>query len=181
MIKINKNIKYLNRRTNNDYGNAVRLGIKKSKGKFILFMDADFSHDPNELDSFVKNLSSNSFVLGSRYVYGGKCFMKGSRLIISYFGNKFIKLVSGIKSNEFTTSYRGFNLDKLENFHMNNVNYKGYSFFMGTIFELNKINVTIKEIPIVFKDRSKGVSKIPRFEILRTLKNLLFFYFKKNF
>ena len=43
ITKINKNIKYLNRRTNNDYGNAVRLGIK-STGKFILFMDADFSH-----------------------------------------------------------------------------------------------------------------------------------------
>ena len=50
---------------------------------------------------------------------------------------------------------------------------------MGTIFELYKINIAIKEIPIVFKDRSKGKSKIPRFEIFRTLKNLLIFYFKK--
>lgn len=182
-IKI-KNLDLLVRDKKYGLDSAHKLAFeyaKKNNFNYLITMDADFSHDPNELDSFVKNLSSNSFVLGSRYVYGGKCFMKGSRLIISYFGNKFIKLVSGIKSNEFTTSYRGFNLDKLENFHMNNVNYKGYSFFMGTIFELNKINVTIKEIPIVFKDRSKGVSKIPRFEILRTLKNLLFFYFKKNF
>jgi len=152
---------------------------KKNNFDYLITMDADFSHDPKELTKIVENLHSNSFVLGSRYVYGGKCLMKGSRLIISYLGNKFIKIISGIKSNEFTTSYRGFNLEKLENFHLNNVNYKGYSFFMGTIFELYKINITIKEIPIIFQDRSKGISKIPRFELFRTLKNLLIFFFKK--
>ena len=152
---------------------------KKNNFDYLITMDADFSHDPKELTKIVENLHSNSFVLGSRYVYGGKCLMKGSRLIISYLGNKFIKIISGIKSNEFTTSYRGFNLEKLENFHLNNVNYKGYSFFMGTIFELYKIDIDIKEIPIIFQDRSKGISKIPRFELFRTLKNLLIFSFKK--
>jgi len=152
---------------------------KKNNFNYLITMDADFSHDPIELSNFVECLASNSFVLGSRYVDGGKCLMKGSRLIISYLGNKFIKIISRIKSNEFTTSYRGFNLDRLENFQMNNVHYKGYSFFMGTIFELHKNNIAIKEIPIVFKDRSKGISKIPRFEIFRTLKNLLIFSFKK--
>ena len=152
---------------------------KKNNFNYLITMDADFSHDPKELSKFVKNLASNSFVLGSRYINGGKCLMKGSRLILSSLGNKFIKMISGIKSNEFTTSYRGFNLDRLENFDLNNVNCKGYSFMMGTIFELDKINIAIKEIPIVFKDRSKGKSKIPRFEIFRTLKNLLIFYFKK--
>jgi len=152
---------------------------KKNNFNYLITMDADFSHDPKELSKFVKNLASNSFVLGSRYINGGKCIMKGSRLILSSLGNKFIKMISGIKSNEFTTSYRGFNLDRLENFDLNNVNYKGYSFMMGTIFELYKINIVIKEIPIVFKDRSKGKSKIPKFEIFRTLKNLLIFYFKK--
>ena len=131
---------------------------KKNNFDYLITMDADFSHDPKELTKIVENLHSNSFVLGSRYVYGGKCLMKGSRLIISYLGNKFIKIISGIKSNEFTTSYRGFNLEKLENFHLNNVNYKGYSFFMGTIFELYKIDIDIKEIPIIFQDRSKGIS-----------------------
>ena len=61
------------------------------------------------------------------------------------------------------------------------INSKGYSFFMGTIFELYKNKIFIKEIPIIFKDRSKGVSKIPRFEILRTLKNLFIFSIKKYF
>ncbi len=161
---------------------AHKLGFeyaKKNNFNYLITMDADFSHDPKELINIVENLHLNSFVIGSRYTNGGKCLMKGSRLIISYLGNKAIKIISGIKSNEFTTSFRGFNLEKLANFHLNNVNYKGYSFFMGTIFELYRNDIAIKEIPIIFQDRFKGISKIPRFEIFRTLKNLLIFYFKK--
>ena len=52
---------------------------------------------------------------------------------------------------------------------------------MGTIFEIIQKNYKIKEIPIIFKDRSKGSSKIPRLEILRTLKNLIILFFKKKF
>ena len=177
-----KNLELLVRNKKSGLDSAHKVAFeyaRKNNFNYLITMDADYSHDPEELGKFVENLALNSFVLGSRYVDGGKCLMKGSRLIISYLGNKLIKIVSGIKSNEFTTSYRGFNLDKLENFDMNNVNYKGYSFFMGTIFELSKINVTIKEIPIVFKDRSEGMSKIPRFEIFRTLKNLIIFFLKK--
>ena len=58
---------------------------------------------------------------------------------------------------------------------------KGYSFFMGTMFELEKNNIEIKEIPITFYDRKKGSSKIPRAEIFRTLKNLFFLTFIKRF
>ena len=179
-----ENLDLLVRDTKSGLDSAHKLGFeyaKKNNFDYLITMDADFSHDPKELTKIVENLHSNSFVLGSRYIYGGKCLMKGSRLIISYLGNKFIKIITGIKSNEFTTSYRGFNLKKLENFHLNNVNYKGYSFFMGTIFELYKINIAIKEIPIIFQDRSKGISKIPKFELFRTIKNLLIFSLKKYF
>ena len=148
---------------------------------YLITMDADISHDPKELPKFVKNLNNFPFVIGSRYVSGGKCLMKGSRLIMSKFGNKLIKILSGIKSNEFTTSYRGFNVKKLKNFDLNNVKSKGYSFFMGTLFELEKNNIEIKEIPITFNDRKKGVSKIPKVEILRTLKNLFFLTLNKRF
>tara|TARA_Y100001970_G_scaffold137200_1_gene168821 strand:+ start:1868 stop:2578 length:711 start_codon:yes stop_codon:yes gene_type:complete len=146
---------------------------------YLITMDADFSHDPTELPSIVKHLDHHPFVLGSRYINGGECLMKGTRFFLSQFGNKLIKIVSGIEVNEFTTSYRGFNLKKLKDFDLKNINFKGYSFFMGTIFELSKNNIYVKEIPITFKDRDKGVSKIPRLEILRTLKNLLLFYLKK--
>jgi dolichol-phosphate mannosyltransferase len=147
---------------------------------YLITMDADLSHDPKELNNFVKNLENFPFVIGSRYILGGKCLMKGSRLIMSKIGNKVIKFFSGINCNEFTTSYRGFNIKKLENFHLNNVKESGYSFFMGTLFEINKKKFAIKEIPITFADREKGISKIPKLEIFRTLKNLIVFIFKKN-
>ena len=151
----------------------------KQKFKYLITMDADLSHDPNELINFIRNLEKNSFVIGSRYIRGGKCLMKGSRLLMSKLGNIVIKFFSRIDCNEFTTSYRGFNINKLKGFHLNHVKESGYSFFMGTIFEINKRNFNIKEIPITFADREKGISKIPKLEILRTLVNLLIYILKK--
>jgi len=148
---------------------------------YLITMDADLSHDPKELPEFIKNLKDFPFVIGSRYVNGGKCLMKGFRLIMSKIGNQLIKTVSGIKSNEFTTSYRGFDMKNLQNFDLINVKTTGYSFFMSTLFELEKNNIKIKEIPITFYDRKKGISKIPKIEIFRTLKNLFFLTFKKKF
>tara|TARA_Y100000816_G_scaffold132719_1_gene93676 strand:- start:740 stop:1447 length:708 start_codon:yes stop_codon:yes gene_type:complete len=147
---------------------------KKNNYDYFITMDADFSHDPRELPNFVENLNNFPIVLGSRYVTGGNCLMSGRRLIISKYGNKFMKFIFKFDCNEFTTSYRGFNLKKLNDFHLNLIKTKGYSFFMGTIYEIFKKGFKVKEIPITFKDRSKGYSKIPRIEILRTLKNVLF-------
>ena len=147
---------------------------KKNNYDYFITMDADFSHDPSELPNFVKNLNNFPIVLGSRYVTGGNCLMSGRRLIISKYGNKFMKFIFKFDCNEFTTSYRGFNLKKLNDFHLNLIKTKGYSFFMGTIYEIFKKGFKVKEIPITFKDRSIGYSKIPRIEILRTLKNILF-------
>jgi dolichol-phosphate mannosyltransferase len=149
--------------------------------EYLITMDADFSHDPKELKKFIKSLESFPFVIGSRYIEGGRCLMKGSRLIMSKIGNLMIKFFSGINSNEFTTSYRGFDINELDNFHLNDVKESGYSFFMGTLFKLNEKKIAIKEIPIVFADREKGKSKIPRLEIFRTLKNLMTYVLKKNF
>ena len=148
---------------------------------YLITMDADLSHDPKELPEFIKNLKNFSFVIGSRYISGGKCLMRGFRLILSKFGNQIIRVVSGIKSNEFTTSYRGFDIKNLKNFDLNNVKTKGYSFMMGTMFELEKNNIEIKEIPITFYDRKRGFSKIPKIEIFRTFKNLIFLTLKKRF
>ena len=152
---------------------------KKNNFDYLITMDADLSHNPKDLTKFVQLLEHHPFILGSRYIPGGKCLMQGSRLIISKIGNLFIKILSGINSSEYTTSYRGFNIKKLKNFHLNQVTTKGYSFFMGTLFELDKANIPIKEIPITFKDRKKGISKIPKYEIFRTMKNLIFFSIKR--
>ncbi len=151
----------------------------KQKFNYLITMDADLSHDPNELINFIQNLEKNPFVIGSRYIRGGKCLMKGSRLLMSKLGNLVIKFFSRIDCNEFTTSYRGFNINELKGFHLNNVKESGYSFFMGTVFEINNRKFNIKEIPITFADREKGISKIPKLEILRTLINLLIYILKK--
>jgi dolichol-phosphate mannosyltransferase len=140
---------------------------------YFITMDADFSHDPNEIKNFVKNLEYFPFVIGSRYMEGGKCLMKRRRLFLSKYGNKMIRFFLKIDCTEYTSSFRGFNLKTLNDFSLDLVKTKGYSFFMGTIFEINKKNFKIKQIPIIFKDRSKGYSKIPKLEIFRTFFNLI--------
>ena len=78
------------------------------------------------------------------------------RLFLSIIGNKIIKFVLKINCNEFTTSYRGFNLSKLNNFHLKKVRSKGYSFFMESIYWINKNNYKILEVPIFLKNRTAG-------------------------
>ncbi len=155
------------------YNYAIKNGYKK-----LITMDADLSHDPKELSIFNKLLDEHEFIIGSRYMKGGNCEMPIHRLILSVIGNKLIKFILNLKCNEFTTAYRGFNLDKLKGFDLNNVDSKGYSFFMETIYRLNIQGYSIYEIPINFKNRTKGKSKIPKIELLRTLKNLFKLRFK---
>ena len=123
--------------------------------------------------NFLNQLKNYQFVIGSRYVVGGSCDMSGFRLLLSVCGNRLIKSLLNIDCNEFTTSYRGFNLIELKNFNLNIVSSKGYSFFMETIYQIHRQKIQIKEIPIFFRDRKMGSSKIPRIEIFRTLINLL--------
>ena len=146
---------------------------KKNGYVKLITMDADLSHNPIEIKKIVRLLDKSEFVIGSRYIKGGKCELPLLRYLISFFGNKFIKFFLGIKCNEFTTSYRGFNLIKLKNFSLKKIKSKGYSFFMETVYLINKKNFKITEIPIKFKNRIHGKSKIPKIEILRTFFNVI--------
>ena len=151
----------------------------RNKYSFLITMDADLSHNPDLIPVFLRELKKNKFVIGSRYTKGGRSEMKLFRRFLSIFGNKLIKYVLKINSNEFTTSYRGFSIDYMKKIEFSEIRSKGYSFFMETIFLINKSKINIKEIPIYFKDRSYGKSKIPKIEIFRTLFNLIrlkFFY-----
>ena len=177
-----KNISLIKRDSKLGLDTAHKFAYKYALDKgydYLITMDADLSHDPAELTNFISSLETYPFVIGSRYAPGGKCLMKGRRLLMSKYGNIFIKLVLRINCNEFTTSYRGFDLKKLGSFNLDTVNASGYSFFMKTIFEISKRKIEIKEIPITFKDRSQGYSKLPRIEIFRTLLNLFLLIFKK--
>jgi len=150
----------------------------KNQYDYLITMDADNSHDPIEIKNILLNLKKYPFVIGSRYIKEGKCLMRGRRLIMSKYGNLLMKFLLRIDCNEYTTSFRGFNIKELKDFHLKKIQTKGYSFFMGTIAEIDRMNFKIKEIPIIFQDRLKGYSKIPKFEIIRTLKNLAILTFR---
>lgn len=152
------------------YEYAKRNGYEK-----LITLDADLSHEPNEISKFINLLNRYDFVIGSRYIKGAKNNQPLLRYLISFFGNKLIKILLRSSLNEHTTSYRGFNLVKLKSFSLNLVKSSGYSFFMGTIHLLKLNNVSMCEIPIIFNDRVHGISKIPKIEIFRTIFNLLKF------
>ena len=177
-----KNISLIKRDSKLGLDTAHKFAYKYALDKgydYLITMDADLSHDPAELTNFISSLETYPFVIGSRYAPGGECLMKGRRLLMSKYGNILIKLVLRINCNEFTTSYRGFDLKKLGSLNLDTVKASGYSFFMKTIFEISKRKIEIKEIPITFKDRSQGYSKLPKIEIFRTLLNLFLLIFKK--
>jgi dolichol-phosphate mannosyltransferase len=157
---------------------AYEYALKNNYDKLIT-LDADFSHDPNEITKIIGLLDKYDFVIGSRYIKGGKNTQPVFRYLISYLGNKLIKLILKINLNEFTTSYRGFNIKKLNNFNLNQIKGKGYSFFMETIIVLNRLGYKCFEFPIQFNDRVHGKSKIPKIEIFRTFKNLILLFLKK--
>ena len=153
---------------------------KKKKYNKLITMDADLSHDPKEIPKIINLLEQYEFVLGSRYIDGAKNNQSKIRYMLSYFGNKLIKMILDSELKEYTSSYRGFNLDKLKDFNLNKIKAGGYSFFMGTIYKLKLDNVRMIEIPIIFDDRHYGKSKIPKIEIFRTLFNLIKILLKKS-
>ena len=146
----------------------------------LITMDADLSHNPSEIPKFLKLIGSNDFVLGSRYIDGGKTKMALMRFLLSYFGNKFIKNILGVKCSEYTSSFRAFNLIRMSHFDLNMINSKGYSFFMETIYQINKLGYNIVEVPIIFEHRLNGKSKIPKIELFRTLLNVIRLFFIKK-
>ena len=151
---------------------AYDFGIQNNY-EYLITLDADLTHDPKKIPEFISELNNdNVFVIGSRYMKEGKTDMRGLRFLLSFFGNKFIKFILNINCSEFTSSFRAFNLKKLGSFHLKIVSSKGYSFFMETLYQINKQGITIREIPIHAKQRDKGESKIAKIEILRTFKNL---------
>ena len=181
-----KNLYLIKRSSKKGLDTAHKLIYKyamKKKYDYLITMDADLSHNPSSIPKFLKEIKNYDFVIGSRYMHGGSNNLKGYRLLLSKFGNIFIKIVTRINISEFTTSYRCFNLKKLKKFNLSFIKTKGYSFFMSSIYLLHHLGYKIQEIPIVFHERNYGKSKIPKIEIFRTLFNLflLKYYFLKKY
>jgi len=174
--KDNKNLFLISRKGKEGLDSAHKIGFNFAKEKNyenLITIDADLSHDPKMIPQFLEALNDKPFIIGSRYMKGATNDMKFFRYTLSYVGNKVIKFVLNIDSDEFTSSFRGFALNKLKKFDINDVKTKGYSFFMATIHLISELGYKINQIPLQFKDREEGVSKIPKIEIFRTLTNLL--------
>ena len=174
--KENENIILIKREYKQGLDTAHKFAFgyaKEHNYDYLITLDADLSHDPIKIPNFLDELKNKPFVIGSRYIKDGKNEMKLRRYLLSVFGNKIIKFVLGMDCDEFTSAYRGFNFNMLKNFDINKVSSKGYSFFMETVYLINKKNFKITEIPIKFKNRIYGKSKIPKIEILRTFFNVI--------
>ena len=131
----------------------------KYQYKNLITMDADLSHDPDEIPNMIKLLDNNAFVIGSRYIKGGKNDMKKLRLLLSIIGNKFIKIILNSKGTEFTSSFRGFNLVKLKNFSFTQVESRGYSFFMETVIRINDSVLNLLNFQFISKIESMAYQK----------------------
>ena len=172
-LKITKknSIRYLNRIRNNDYGNAVRLGIKKSTGKYILFMDGDYSHNPK----FILKLYENKLydvVIASRYVPGGKTDNGLLSETLSRFLNKFYNIILNLELEDVSNSFKLYNTKMIKRLHLS---CNHFDIIEEIIFKLKKNNNEIKflEIPYHFKQRKFGKSKRNFFVIIAYLFSIL--------
>jgi len=151
---------------------AAMIYALKNEYEELVTMDADFSHSPNTIPLMLDQLKTSDFVIGSRYMKGGKCDYTGYRKWISLVANHVARIILGIKIHECTTSFRAFRVALFNSLNLSAIKSNGYSFFLECVNEINCINVEIAEVPIHFKDRFHGESKIPKTEIFRSIYKL---------
>lgn len=126
-------------------------------------MDADFSHDPTTLPKFLELIKDYDLVLGSRYINGVNVVnwpMK--RLLLSYFANKYTKIVTGLPVQDATGGFKCFRVEVLKSHNLDNVKSNGYAFQIEMSFKTWKKGYRIVELPIVFVDRRVGISKMSK-------------------
>ncbi|RAU21809.1 hypothetical protein CU669_10910 [Paramagnetospirillum kuznetsovii] len=139
----------------------------------LVTMDADLSHDPAEIPALLAKLADVDFVIGSRYAPGGSSDYDGYRRFLSVSANTLARRFLGIPTHEFTTSFRAFRVNMLRDRRCAKLKGGGYSYFMETVYRLHRAGFRMAEVPIQFRDRHFGSSKIPRFEIFSGVAKLL--------
>lgn len=145
-------------------GSAYRDGFRYALShgaEYIFEMDADFSHDPEAIGSFLEAAKDADIVLGSRYLHGVTVVnWPLSRLILSYSANLYTRIVTGMPLMDATGGFKCFRRRALEGIRLDRVRTEGYGFQIEMSFRCWKRGFRIKEIPIVFVDRRAGVSKM---------------------
>ena len=128
----------------------------------IFEMDADGSHSPQALNTFLKESENADLILGSRYLKGKISVVNRDwkRLILSYSANLYTRIVTGMPFSDATGGFKCFSRSALQNLDLNKLKSDGYCFQIETTHKLWKKGLKIKEIPIIFTDRTKGTSKM---------------------
>jgi dolichol-phosphate mannosyltransferase len=165
MIK-NDRIHLLEREKKMGLGTAYLAGFKyalENNYDFVFEMDADFSHDPNELKNFLLAIKENDLVLGSRYINGVRVLnWPMARLLLSFFASVYTRIITGMPIKDATGGFKCFRKKVLEAIDLNKVKSNGYSFQIEMTFKAYSKGFRIKEIPIIFSDRVKGKSKMSK-------------------
>ena len=129
----------------------------------VFEMDADFSHRPDSLPEFLRELEDADLVLGSRYLYGVTVVnWPLSRLILSYAANVYSRVITGMRVKDLTGGFKCFRRRVLEAIDWERVKSDGYGFQIEINFKAWRKGFRIKEIPILFVDRKAGESKMSR-------------------
>ncbi len=155
------------------YREAFEWGIKRGYD-FILSMDSDFSHDPADLPRLLRAARDADLVIGSRYVVGG-----GSegwplrRIIVSRAANLFSRLVLGLRPRDCSAGFRCYRREVLERIGPESIQSKGYSLMEEMTLRVQQAGFRIAEVPIIFRNREVGSSKISIGEAFRSLFLLL--------
>ncbi len=167
MSKYPERIKLEERAGKQGLGTAYILGFKKSIEwgyDYIFEMDADFSHNPKDLDRlYARAEEGYDMVIGSRYVQGGK--VKNwplQRIFISYGASVYTRMITQIPVKDCTAGFICYSRKALESINLDDVRFVGYAFQIEMKYRVWKKGLKISEIPITFVDRTHGESKMSK-------------------
>ena len=147
-------------------GTAYVHGFKwalANKYDYIFEMDADFSHNPNDLEKLYHacHLGDADLAIGSRYVTGVNVVnWPLSRVLLSYFASVYVRFITGMKIHDATAGFVCYKRQVLESIHLDQIKFVGYAFQIEMKYRTFCKNFKISEVPIIFTDRTKGQSKM---------------------
>ncbi|MDR0427269.1 MAG: polyprenol monophosphomannose synthase [Dysgonamonadaceae bacterium] len=147
-------------------GTAYIAGFKwalKGAYDYIFEMDADFSHNPDDLPRLYEACTAGKadVAIGSRYVSGVNVVnWPISRVLLSYFASKYVQLITGLKIKDTTAGFKCYRRQVLETIDLDAIKFKGYAFQIEMKYTAYKCGFVLKEIPIIFINRVEGVSKM---------------------
>ena len=157
-------VKVLHRARKEGLGRAYLAGFTwalKHEYHLIFEMDADFSHDPKYLKELIAKAQTADVVIGSRYKSGVNVInWPMSRLLLSYFANIYVRVITGMPLTDATGGFKCFNRRVLAAIPLERVKSNGYAFQIEMSLRTLELGFTIEEISIVFTDRAAGQSKM---------------------